>query len=241
MEQFLEVLRQAAIFMVAAKVILHFFPGNKYDRYGKIMTALIVLSMLVVPVLTFFKEDMGKEFWERAERLEAENEMFSQRLKGLSKDQESVVEDGIVLSVEEKVKSRAQEAGVSVRDVHIRDGTVVIEVEANAKEDGSGGIAVEPVEVERIGLSGEGSSSAKENGGAGEAESMQEESGAAARQDRVQGNSSAAAQANRVRDSGSPAAQADAGAVKGRCREDLARSFAAELGMEEGKVEVIER
>lgn len=240
MEQFLEVLRQAAIFMVAAKVILHFFPGNKYDRYGKIMTALIVLSMLVVPVLTFFKEDMGKEFWERAERLEAENEMFSQRLEGLSKDQESMVEDGIVLSVEEKVKSRAQEAGVSVRDVHIRDGTVVIEVEASAKKGGSDGISVEPVEVERIGLLGNGSA-AKENGGAGETEGMQEESGSAVREDRIQGSSGAAAQADRVWDSGSPAAQADAGAVRGRRREDLARSFAAELGMEEGKVEVIER
>lgn len=193
MKQFLEVLRQAAIFMVAAKVILHFFPGNKYDRYGKMMVALAVLSILVVPVLGFFQEDMEKAFWEETDRLEAENEMFTKKLEEFSSGQESIVENGLVLSVEEKVREAAQEAGVSVRDVQIDDGTVVIEVEAKTGTAGQQ-IGVEPVKVEPVTL--------------GEAKD---------------------------------AAEADAGALKGRRRQDLAGIFAAELGMEEGKVEVIER
>lgn len=192
MGRFLEVLRQAAIFMVAAKVILHFFPGNKYDRYGKMMVALIVLSILVVPVLGFFQEDMETAFWEETDRLEAENEMFTRKLEEFSAGQESIVENGLVLSVEEKVRGKAQEAGVSVRNVHIEDGTVVIEVEPDLAA-GSQQTGVEPVEVAPV----------------------------------------------TIREA-ADVAEAEAGALKGRRRQDLAGIFATELGMEEGKVEVFE-
>lgn len=214
MDQFLEVLRQAAVFMVAAKVILHFFPGNKYDRYGKMMVALTVLSILVVPVLGFFQKDMERTFWEEADRLEAENEMFTKKLEAFSAGQESVVENGLVLSVEEKVREAAQEAGVSVKDVRIDGKTVVIGVTATATERGQKG-GVEPVKVEPVTLG--------------------EEAGA----------SLAAATSGTNREPVMPgeadAARAGAGAQNGRRRQDLAGIFAEELGMEEGRVEVIER
>lgn len=193
MDQFLEVLRQAAVFMVAAKVILHFFPGNKYDRYGKMMVALTVLSILAVPVLGFFQKDMERTFWEEADRLEAQNEMFTKKLEEFSAGQESIVENGLVLSVEEKVHKAAQEAGVSVKDVRIDGKTVVIGVEADSpKRELKAG--VEPVKVEQVTLGEE-----------------------------------------------TDAAEAGAGALNGRRRQDLAGIFAKELGIEEGKVEVIER
>lgn len=209
MEQFLESLKQAAIFMVAAKVILHFFPGNKYERYGKMMAALIVLSMLAVPVLSFFTKDMGESFWEKADRLEAENDMFSKKLERLSEGQESIMENSVLMSVEEKLGTQAQEAGVAVRDVHISDGTVVIEVEEDAAENPGKAGKVAPVDIERVDL---GKNAEETAGYAGAGSSVIDDA----------------------------AAQADAGAVKGRRRADLARIFAAELGMEEGEVEVIE-
>lgn len=152
MDQFLESLRQAAIFMVAAKVILHFFPGNKYERYGKMMAALIVLSMLAVPVLTFFTKKTGESFWEEVDRLEAENDMFSRKLEGLSKGQESIVKDGVLLSVEERLGTKAREAGVAVRDVHINDKTVVIEVEKDTAAYAGGEWEAAPVEIGRVEL-----------------------------------------------------------------------------------------
>lgn len=147
MDQFLDALKQVAVFMVAAKVILLFFPGNKYERYGKMMVTLIALSMLAVPLLTFLEKEAGTAFWEEVDRLESENEMFSRKLEGLSDRQESIVESGVALSVEEKVQSQAQEAGVTVRDVYIDGGIVVIEVEKNPDGGDGGQILIGPVEV----------------------------------------------------------------------------------------------
>lgn len=148
MDQFLDVLKQASVFLVASRMILHFFPGKKYDRYGKMMVALIVLSQLAIPILSLFKEDGMGAFLERVDRLETENEMFSQKLEALSEGQEGLIENGVVLSVEERLKEAAAEAGVEVRDVAVNDGTVVIEVEAGGEE---GGIAIERVEQIEIG------------------------------------------------------------------------------------------
>lgn len=225
MEQFLEALEQAAVFLVAAKVILHFFPGNKYDRYGKMMTALIVLSMLAVPALDFVSGDFKTAFWEEADRLEAENEMFSRKLEGLSQDGGSIVENGVVLSVEESVGTQAQAAGVEVGDVYIEDGVVVIEVELQRADAFGKKSAAWPVEIGRVEWESSGS-------GAGDA-------AAGGSGGTEKGQDAAAVRGGSLEDDA--AAQAGAGAVKEIRRPDLARSFAEALGMEEGKVEVIER
>lgn len=139
MEEFWEVLRQACIFLVASKMILHFFPGKKYDRYGKMMVTLIVLSQLAVPILSFFREDVLAEFLDRADRLELENQMFSDRLEGLEQGQERLMENGVVLSVEEALKEPAAQAGVILRDVSVSEGVVVIEVTAEGFDTAQNG------------------------------------------------------------------------------------------------------
>lgn len=154
MEQFLEVLKQASVFLVASRMILHFFPGKKYDRYGKMMVALIVLSQLAIPILSVFKENEMGAFLERIGRLETENAMFSQRLEGLAQDEEGLIENGVVVSVEERLAGAAAAAGVSVRDVSLNDGTLVIEVAAGDNTDREG-IAVEEVEKIEIGQEGD--------------------------------------------------------------------------------------
>ncbi len=187
----LETLRQTAIFMVASKMVLHFFPGSKFDRYGKMMVALIVLSQLCVPILNFFQKDIMEEFFARTDLLEAQNEMFSEKLEDFGEGQEGLLENALVLSVEERVGMQAQEAGVQIRQVSARDGIVVIEVEALARTMAQGAIEpVEPVKIERIGQT--------------------QEEGAS-----------------------EPAGE--------KRRPDLAAVFARQLGMEEGRVEVIER
>lgn len=196
MSQIFDVLREAALFMVAARIILLIFPGKKYDKYGRMVVALVVLSQLIVPVLAFGNEDLVGFFEEEADNLEAQSEMFSAKMGEISQKQEDLVEDGLVLSVEEKIAEQARQAGVEIADVYASDSGVVIEVRAGTAEDES--IVVDPVEIEKIEL----------NGTLSGEEDM--------------------------------AARADAGARRGKRREDLTELFADALGMEEKEVEVIE-
>lgn len=196
LSQIFDVLREAALFMVAARIILLIFPGKKYDKYGRMVVALVVLSQLIVPVLAFGNEDLVGFFEEEADNLEAQSEMFSAKMGEISQKQEDLVEDGLVLSVEEKIAEQARQAGVEIADVYASDSGVVIEVRAGTAEDES--IVVDPVEIEKIEL----------NGTLSGEEDM--------------------------------AARADAGARRGKRREDLTELFADALGMEEKEVDVIE-
>lgn len=194
MEQLLFLLKETAIFMLAAQLLLHFLPGKKYEKYGRMIIALVVLSQLALPLLSPGSQNAAEIFWEKFSVMEEENEIFSKKMERLEGADGSLVENGMVASVEERVADVAQAAGVAVYSVRLReDGVVMIEVR---KEPQAGKTEMTgPVTVERI-----------EIGNVGEKE----------------------------------AAQADAGARKGGRRTDLARDFAAALGMEKGKVEVIE-
>lgn len=189
----LETLRQTAVFMVASKMILHFFPGSKYDRYGKMMVALIVLSQLCIPILSFFQKDIMAEFLARTDLLEEQNEMFSEKLQDFGEGQEGLLESALVLSVEEQVGAQAQKAGVEIVQVEAKGGKIVIEVVPLARAMAQGKTEpVEPVRIERIGPG--------------------ERKGDAGQKTETKGS-----------------------------RPDLAAAFAGQLGMEEGRVEVIER
>lgn len=181
--------------MLAAQLILHFLPGKKYEKYAKMMVALVVLSQLALPMLSLGREDLVGAFWNTFSALEEENEIFSQKMALLDGMDAALAENSVVQSVEEKVSQSAIEAGVSVSGVRLKeDGVVSIEV----KKEGLTVLKdrIPPVAVEPIALGQEG-----------------EKEGAK---------------------------EADAGAQKGKKRPDLAKNFAAALGMEEDKVEVIE-
>lgn len=188
MDRLVEILKETAIFMVAAQMLLHFFPGKKFEKYGRMIVALIVLSQLTVPILELSSQEAGLSFWERMDDLEAENEMFSQKLNDMEEEQGQAAQKGLLLSVEERIKEEAQEAGVEVETVHSDGQVVTIEVRAAAIGKGAG---AKSIEVEKIQL------------------------------DR---------QAQHV----------DAGASRGRKREDLALAFAGKLGLKEEELEVIE-
>lgn len=189
MDQMVGILKETAIFMVAAQMLLHFFPGKKFEKYGRMIVALIVLAQLTVPILGLSGQEVEVSFLEKIDDLEAENEMFSQRLEGMEAGQEQMAQSGLLLSVEERIEKEAAAAGVRVEGVHSDGQMVTIEVRSAAVKREDAG--VEPVKVEKIQLD---------------------------------------EQARHV----------DAGASRGRKREDLVSAFAKELGMEEEDLEVIE-
>lgn len=129
MENFLQLLKDTAVFLLAAQMLMHFLPAKKYEKYGKLMVSLIVLSQLALPILSIGKNDATGQFWGAFERMEEENEMFSGRLSMLEETGEDAVKSGILRSVEQKVETAAAAASVEVADVRLReDGVVVIEV-----------------------------------------------------------------------------------------------------------------
>ncbi|HJB90943.1 MAG TPA: stage III sporulation protein AF [Candidatus Eisenbergiella merdigallinarum] len=196
MEELLSVLKETAIFMLASQLILHFAVEKQYEKYGKMIAALIVLAQLAVPVLSLFRGDLASGFFQKMDRLEAENEIFSRELEEMEGMEGALVEEGLFSSVEQRLEGEAAAAGVRVSSVELSGDVLRIGVE-NASGDAP---------------SGEGPEGARENGEI-----------ASVRVDPVT--------------IGEESAQASGAA--GVNRQDLARRFAAALGMEEQEVEVI--
>ena len=138
MKDFLGLLKDTAVFLLAAQMLMHFLPAKKYEKYGKLMVSLIVLSQLTLPILSIVQKDATGQFWNAFGHLEEENEMFSGRLAALEGTGEDAVRNGIVQSVEQKVETVAARAGVEVADVRLKeDGVVLIEVKrAGARDRG---------------------------------------------------------------------------------------------------------
>lgn len=138
MKDFLRLLKDTAVFLLAAQMLMHFLPAKKYEKYGKLMVSLIVLSQLTLPILSIVQKDATGQFWNAFGHLEEENEMFSGRLAALEGTGEDVVRNGIVQSIEQKVENVAAGAGVEVANVRLKeDGVVLIEVKrAGARDRG---------------------------------------------------------------------------------------------------------
>lgn len=49
LEEFLEVIRNAGIFIICAQAIMHFRPKASYEKYLKVLVSIIVLIILLVP------------------------------------------------------------------------------------------------------------------------------------------------------------------------------------------------
>lgn len=49
METFLEEIRSVGIFIICARAVIHFRPKASYEKYLKVLTAIIVLVMLITP------------------------------------------------------------------------------------------------------------------------------------------------------------------------------------------------
>lgn len=138
MKDFLRLLKDTAVFLLAAQMLMHFLPAKKYEKYGKLMVSLIVLSQLTLPILSIVQKDATGQFWNAFGHLEEENEMFSGRLAALEGTGEDAVRNGIVQSVEQKVETVAAGAGVEVADVRLKEnGVILIEVKrAGARDRG---------------------------------------------------------------------------------------------------------
>lgn len=149
MENLLQVLKEATLFILTTQLFRHLLPGKKYLPYENVILSMAVLSMLIVPILSVADADLPGEFGERVALLETENEMFSQHLEKLEEQETGLLRNNMADSIEVRVQKEAEAAGVRVKGVRLlEDGTVFISVSGQKHAEGAGqdsGISVEPV------------------------------------------------------------------------------------------------
>ena len=149
MENLLQVLKEATLFILTTQLFRHLLPGKKYLPYENVILSMAVLSMLIVPILSVVNAGLPGEFGERVALLETENEMFSQHLEKLEEQETGLFRNNMADSIEVRVQKEAEAAGVRVKGVRLlEDGTVFISVSGQKHAEGAGqdsGISVEPV------------------------------------------------------------------------------------------------
>ena len=127
MTTFLQILRETALFMLGAQVLLYLGPGKKYEKYGKMIVSLLVLAQLAEPILDFGRYLGETSFHSRMEYFAQENEQFLDKLKLLEEDSQTPVWEGMVLSVEELLADLAGEYEIRMERVDYAEGKLRIE------------------------------------------------------------------------------------------------------------------
>ena len=139
MENLLQVLKEATLFILTTQLFRHLLPGKKYLPYENVILSMAVLSMLIVPILSVADADLPGEFGERVALLETENEMFSQHLEKLEEQETGLFRNNMADSIEVRVQKEAEAAGVRVKGVRLlEDGTVFISVSGQKHAEGGG-------------------------------------------------------------------------------------------------------
>ena len=212
MENLLQVLKEATLFILTTQLFRHLLPGKKYLPYENVILSMAVLSMLIVPILSVADADFPGEFGERVALLETENEMFSQHLEKLEEQETGLFRNNMADSIEVRVQKEAEAAGVRVKGVRLlEDGTVFISVSGQKHAEGAG---------QAVGAPGQSSEE-----GAGQ------DSGISVEPVRPVGST-------KVRQE--QFVLADGEALKGTAREDLKERFAAVIGIGQTQLEVVE-
>ena len=116
MENLLQVLKEATLFILTTQLFRHLLPGKKYLPYENVILSMAVLSMLIVPILSVADADLPGEFGERVALLETENEMFSQHLEKLEEQETGLLRNNMADSIEVRVQKEAEAAGVRVKE-----------------------------------------------------------------------------------------------------------------------------
>ena len=210
MENLLQVLKEATLFILTTQLFRHLLPGKKYLPYENVILSMAVLSMLIVPILSVVNADLPGEFGERVALLE--NEMFSQHLEKLEEQETGLFRNNMADSIEVRVQKEAEAAGVSVKGVRLlEDGTVFISVSGQKHAEGAG---------QAVGAPGQSSEA-----GAGQ------DSGISVEPVRPVGSTKARQEQFVL---------ADGEALKGTAREDLKERFATVIGIGQTQLEVVE-
>lgn len=102
MSALVELIKRIGIFMIAAQAVIHFTPGQKYEKYIKLIVGMMILLQFVMPlrsILSKTETDWGAQLTDMERMLETEG-MTDETAGSLS------VAEAVMDSLENEIKSR---------------------------------------------------------------------------------------------------------------------------------------
>ncbi len=101
MNELVETIKKIGIFMIAAQAVLHFAPGQKYEKYIKLIVGTLILLQFVAPLCGIL--DRTGEEW--GERLAEMGETFERSGQAGAADSPTA-SDAVIESLEDEIKSK---------------------------------------------------------------------------------------------------------------------------------------
>lgn len=102
MSALVELIKRIGIFMIAAQAVIHFTPGQKYEKYIKLIVGMMILLQFVMPlrsILSGAEIDWGAQLTDMERMLETGG-MTDETAGSLS------VAEAVMSSLESEIKSR---------------------------------------------------------------------------------------------------------------------------------------
>lgn len=102
MNALVELIKRIGIFMIAAQAVIHFTPGQKYEKYIKLLVGTIILLQFVMPLHDILG---GAETDWSMKLADMERIFAAEGMNGEAADSSSVTES-VINSLENEIKSR---------------------------------------------------------------------------------------------------------------------------------------
>lgn len=128
-------LKQISIFLLLGQTILHFAPGEKYEKYIKVLLGLMLVVQFAAPLLSFGSRDRMTEY-------ENNKKAFTQKMEEAL---QTVDEKWFVYNeqIKQQIEKELENAEVLVWEQRKQE-----EAEGQKEENGEERIEIKTVEVE---------------------------------------------------------------------------------------------
>lgn len=128
-------LKQISIFLLLGQTILHFAPGEKYEKYIKVLLGLMLVVQFAAPLLSFGSRDRMAEY-------ENNKKVFTQKMEEAL---QTVDEKWFVYNeqIKQQIEKELENAEVLVWEQRKQEGA-----EGQKEENGEERIEIKTVEVE---------------------------------------------------------------------------------------------
>lgn len=98
MESYVNIMKEASIFMIVAEMLIQLIPSAEYGKYIRFLMDLICIMILFLPIVSMFREDMAADYAEEIrmeeEDLEKEINVWGDRIYSLLVDNFSETGEG---------------------------------------------------------------------------------------------------------------------------------------------------
>lgn len=98
MESYLNIMKEASIFMIVAEMLIQLVPAAEYGKYIRFLMDMICIMILFLPIVSMLKENVASDYAEEIrleeEILEGEIDSWGDRICSLLVDNFSEAGEG---------------------------------------------------------------------------------------------------------------------------------------------------